>query len=824
MPSLLQIFTVFPKLLSLILLFSTFIVARSSAQEYLLTGKITNTKLEPLPYASIRVKELQTGTTADKDGNYKLQLEPGKYDLVITMMGYKTQVITVAITKAYQQNIILEQEDGKMLGAVQVTGVKKDKAEEYVRNVIRNKEKIMEAAQNYSCVVYIKATDENDFTKKKKTKDTATKVNNALAGMNMAEIYLKADYAYPDKIKEERTGIKIRGNRDGLFYLTTTDGDFNFYKNLVELSALAKIPMLSPISYSGLVAYKYKTVNTRKQNGRTIYTIKVMPTKLGNALVTGEVEIIDSAWVLLSTHFEMPKFHLVEYDYFSVDQQYQWVNNRAWMPVRQEFTYLTKAGKSKQSGRTIALYSDYSIDTSFAKKHFTTELSSTSQQAYERDSSFWQTVRKEPLSEKEVQFIQYRDSVIRAHTTTAYQDSVDRYNNKITLKKLFLDGVTHNNWRKERFMSFATIPDFYQPLNFGGARIANDFYLSKRYKSKKNITLRTELSYGLRNKDLQGNIGFSKLYNPFSRGTYYVSIGRSFGQIFEGDAWINQIKRSNTYLKEGVEFSHAVELANGLVLRNRIELTGRKSVAGYKTNDKIDSLFGSALTNNQAVYFPSYNAFYNTIGLDFTPRQKYIREPKEKVVLGSSWPTFSVTWRKGVKGFLNSEIDFNYLEYSISQHLKMGLAGEANYTFVSGSFLSKKDLRLVDYKFLRQGDPFLFSNPTKSFQALDSSFPVFKRFYEGHYLHQFHGAILNKIPLLKKLNLLEVAGGGILYVPERNLKYAEAFFGIEKIIRFWRERYKVGTYVVGSVANQFKNPVQFKISIERFNRRKNSWY
>ena len=812
------------KLLSLSLIFTGSLVLHTQAQEYLLTGKVTNAKLEPLPYVSIRIKELQTGTTSDKDGNFTLQLEAGKYDLAITMLGYKTQVITVAITKAYQQNIIMEQEDGKMLGAVQVTGIKKDRAEEYVRNVIRNKEKIVAASQNYSCTVYIKATDENDFIKKKKTKDTATKVNNPLAGMNMAEIYLKADYAYPDKIKEERTGVKIRGNRDGLFYLTTTDGDFNFYKNLVQLPALAKIPMLSPISYSGLVAYKYKTLNTRKENGRTIYTIKVTPTKLGNALVTGEMEIMDSAWILLSTHFEMPKFHLVEYDYFSVDQHYQWVNNKAWMPVRQEFTYLTKANKSKQSGRTIVLYSDYNIDTTFTKKHFNTELSTTTQQAYERDSSFWKTVRKEPLTEKEIHFIQYRDSVVRAHTTIAYQDSVEQYNNKVTLKKIFVDGIVKYNWRKERQMIFPTIPDFYQPLQFGGARIVTHFYMSKRYKNKKFITLNTELSYGLRNKDMQGDIGFSKLYNPFSRGTYYISVGRNFGQIFEGDAWINQIKRSNAYLKEGIEFSHAVELANGLVLRNRVELTGRKSVAGYKTNDKIDSLFGSALTNNQAVYFPSYNAFYNTIGLDFTPRQKYIREPKEKIILGSSWPTFSVSWRKGIKGFLNSDIDFDYLEFGLNQKLKMGLAGEADYSFISGSFLSRKDLRLVDYKFLRQGDPFLFSNPTKSFQALDSSFPIFKRFYEGHYLHQFHGAILNKIPLLKKLNLLEVAGGGILYAPERNLKYAELFFGIEKIIRFWRERYKIGGYVVGSVANQYKNPVQFKISIERFNRRKNSWY
>ncbi len=812
-----------PKLFPLIFLFiGAFNLTQ--AQEYLLTGTITNAKLEPVPFASVRVKELQTGAVTDEKGKFTLQLEAGKYDLVITILGYKTQVITLAITKNYELNLILEQEEGKILGEVLVSGIKKDKAEEYVRNVIRNKENILDASINYSCNVYIKASDENNFVSKKKKKDTITKPESPLAAMNMAEIYLKVDYSNTNKIKEERTGVKIRGNGNGLFYLTTTDGAFNFYQNLVQLPALSKLPMLSPISYSGLVAYKYKTINTRKENGRNIYTIKVTPTKLGNALVSGQIEIMDSAWVLLSTQFEMPKFHLVEYDYFLVQQQYDFVNSKAWMPVRQEFTYITKSGKSKQSGKTIAVFNNFKIDTNFAKKHFNTELSSTAQQAYEQDSSFWKTVRTEPLTQKEIAFIQYKDSVARARTTTVYLDSVDRYNNKITLKKIFLDGIVNNNWRKERVMIFPTIPDFYQPFNFGGARIATNFYLSKRYKNKKSITLNTELSYGLRNKDVNGVIGFSKLYNPFSRGQYYISVGRSFSQIFEGDAWINQLKRSNVYLKEGVELSHSLELANGLVLRNRFELVGRKSVAGYKTNDKIDSLFGSQLTNNQAVYFPSYNAFFNTIGLDFTPRQKYIREPKEKIILGSSWPTFSVTWRKGVKGFLNSAINFDYLEFGIRQKLKLGLAGESNYTFVTGSFFNKKDLRLVDYKFMRRGDPFFFLNPTLSFQALDSSFPVFKRFYEGHYIHEFHGAILNKIPLLKKLNLLEVAGGGLLFVPERNLKYAEAYFGVEKIIRFWRERYKVGGYVVGSVANQFKNPVQFKINITMFNRKKNSWF
>ena len=797
------------------------------AQEYILSGKITNARLEPISFASINIKETQTGTTSDNNGHFEIQLEAGKYDVVVSMMGYKPQVLTVILTNNYTLNTILQEEQTKLLGEVQVVGTKKDHAEEIVANVIRNKEAILQNAGTYSCNIYIRATDESSFPvkQKKKARDTTSKQNKELEAMNMAEVYLKADHDFPNKIKEERTAVKIRGRSESLFYLTTTDGDFNFYKNLVQLPSLSAMPMLSPISNSGLIAYKYKTLRIRKEKGRTIYTIKVTPGKLGNALVTGEMEIMDSAWVLLSTHFELPKFHLIEYDHFSVDQQYAWVNNKAWMPVRLDFMYVTKAGKKFFSGRTVALFSDYSIDTSFSRKHFNTEVSSTAQQAYEKDSSFWETIRKEPLSQKELAFINYTDSIKRAHTAVTYLDSVDKYNNRITLKKLFIEGIYNHNWRKERLMIFATIPDLYQPLQLGGGRIGYNFYLRKIYKNKKNITLNTRASYGFRNKDLQGAVAFSKLYNPFSRGQYYINVGREFGLIFEGDAWINQLKRSNVYLKEGLELAHQVELLNGLVLHNKLEFTARSSVAHYKTNDKLDSsIIGRGLSNNQAIAFEPYNAFYNTIGLQYTPRQKYIREPREKIILGSKWPTIGVTWRKGIPKIAGSKISFDYLEFGITQKLKLGLAGESRYTFISGSFLSRKDLRLVDYKFMRRGDPLLFSNPTLSFQALDSTFPAFKRFYEGHYLHQFHGAILNKIPIFKKLNLLEVAGGGILYVPERNLRYAELFFGVEKVIRFWRDRYKIGGYVVTSMANKFSNPIQFKIGIEVFNKRKNSWY
>ena len=69
-----------------------------------------------------------------------------------------------------------------------------------------------------------------------------------------------------------------------------------------------------------------------------------------------------------------------------------------------------------------------------------------------------------------------------------------------------------------------------------------------------------------------------------------------------------------------------------------------------------------------------------------------------------------------------------------------------------------------------------------------------------------------------------MAGGSFLILPERNLRYVEGFIGLEKIIRIWNERFKVGYYFVVSYANKYNNPYQFKIGLDQFNKRKNSWY
>ncbi len=802
------------------------------AQSFKVTGKITNNKLEPLALVTIQVKGTPLGTVTKEDGTYLLELEEGNYDLLVSMMGFKSQVINVTITKNYVQNIILETDETKNLSEVIVRGKAKDKSEEIIRNVIRNKENILAASGPYTCVVYIKATQQDSSLRKNKARYTITdssKANRDLQKMSMAEISLTYDHETDNRIKEERTGVVKRGNPEGLFYMTLTDGDFNLYNNLIK-AELSEVPFISPVSYNGLAAYKYRMISIKQEGARKIYTISVKPRQLSNVTVEGEITILDSAWVILSAKYSLPNYHIPGYDFFEVDQQYSFVDNKAWMISRQQFTYFSKYGKGKLSGQTIVSYKDFELNKTFPKKYFGLEVSATAQEAYERDSSFWQKTRTEPLTQKEIRFIQYKDSVRRVTTSKAYLDSIDRLINKVTWKKIAFDGQTLYNREKERTWYLPAVTSLYEPFSFGGGRLNFYTWHNKAYKSKKHLSVYADLSYGFRNHDINGSVNFTKLYNPFNRAFYRVEVSRDFEYIFEGDAWINMIKRNNFYLDNSLGLGHGQELANGLFLYTDFDMSFRRSLSDYKTNDKIDSLIGDVFSgdvaDNKAVAFESYNAVYGKIRLTYTPRQKYIREPKEKIILGSKWPTFYVMWRKGISGIMKSKVDFDYLEAGIEQELKLGSAGISKYNIKTGSFLNTRDLRLVDYQFQRRGDPFLFMNPKEAFQSLDSTFPLFHRFYQAHYLHEFNGAIINKIPFLKKLKLREVAGGGFLIAPERDLRYAELFAGVERVFKWpFNPLYKlkVGIYAVGSVANQFRNPIQFKIGLMSWDRKRNKW-
>jgi hypothetical protein len=343
------------QILLFILLISTSCLAQS--QTFKLTGRITNASLEPVAFVSVQVKELQSGTTTKENGTYTIQMEEGKYDVVYSMVGYKTQVVTIVIDKDYVQHIILT-EDRALLQDVTIKSKYKDGAAEIIKGVIRRKDSLMSSVGSWSAKVYIKAVQHDSSSRiakvKPKQDSAVVNANRDIAGMAMTEVSMKLDYASEQKIKEERIGVKKTGKIEDLFYLSATEGFFNFYNNLVKVPGLSTAQFLSPVSYSGLLAYRFKTLAIEKIGNHKRYVIGVKPRLISNATVEGELTINDSSFTIEHARFSFPKYHLPQYDFFEVEQ---WYNNTIPLLNKQQFTYYSRSGKQKISGITTVAYS-----------------------------------------------------------------------------------------------------------------------------------------------------------------------------------------------------------------------------------------------------------------------------------------------------------------------------------------------------------------------------------------------------------------------------------------------------------------------------------
>ena len=109
------------------------------AQQYLLQGNVTNANLEPMSFVTVQIKDLQIGTKTDEKGHYEFKLEEGQYEIVFSLIGYKKQRIKFVHQKnSAPENVILE-ESAHNMNEVKIVSFRKDKAEELIRTVIRQK-------------------------------------------------------------------------------------------------------------------------------------------------------------------------------------------------------------------------------------------------------------------------------------------------------------------------------------------------------------------------------------------------------------------------------------------------------------------------------------------------------------------------------------------------------------------------------------------------------------------------------------------------------------------------------------------------------------
>jgi len=107
-----------------------------SLNAQVLRGKITNASGEPVPYATIYIKELRQGTSANTMGDYEIKLPAGNYIVTYQSMGYAPQYFTISIAESPLRKDVTLQMQYYQIPEVRITATGEDPAYGIMRKAI----------------------------------------------------------------------------------------------------------------------------------------------------------------------------------------------------------------------------------------------------------------------------------------------------------------------------------------------------------------------------------------------------------------------------------------------------------------------------------------------------------------------------------------------------------------------------------------------------------------------------------------------------------------------------------------------------------------
>src|SRR5690606_3910463 len=109
----------------------------------------------------------------------------------------------------------------------------------------------------------------------------------------------------------------------------------------------------------------------------------------------------------------------------------------------------------------------------------------------------------------------------------------------------------------------------------------------------------------------------------------FISAGQGFN-VTNGNATLGDIlRRNNFYINTGLNFNHRTELFNGFYLNSGLEWNKREDFGDFQFTKLGNTIFET----NDPARFPTTRILKPNFRIDYTPGQKYLREPNEKIVL-----------------------------------------------------------------------------------------------------------------------------------------------------------------------------------------------
>ncbi|MNX16351.1 hypothetical protein D3C86_462150 [compost metagenome] len=772
------------------------------AQQFTVTGIVKDTNGQPVPFASVYLKNTTTGTSANVDGKYSVKLKSGQQTLSFRAVGYKQQDHIINLTDDIALNVTLSAES-YTLENVNIRANAEDPAYAIMRKAIKERKTHLNEVSSFSCDVYIKGVQRLKGAPKKFFGQDIQKVleldTNRKGIIYLSESQSKFNFSRPNNIHEEMISSKVAGRNNAFSFNKASDLIINFYDNYLLENKLSARGFISPIADNALFYYKYKLLGESTENGELIHKIQVIPRRENDPVFRGIIYIIDNSWRIYNTDLFLTKNAGINFiDTLNINQQFTKVKE-VYMPTSINFQFAGNVLGFKIAGYYVGVYSNYNTDPKFSKNFFSGEILKVTEMVNKKDSAYWVNNRPIPLTEDEKINYVTKDSIAKLKESKKYLDSLEKDNNKFGIGKLLLRGHSINDRYDKEYWYFDPVlrAIFYNTVE--GFAIKYGVTYRKTFENRRSYSIRPELRYGFANKKLTGSLTGNYYYNPLKS----ASIGASFGNgIFDLNNLGSMTALGNSinslfyeknfpkfYEKSFANINTTRELATGLQGSLGVDYSRNKSLTNSTNFKFIDAKDREFTSNNpfnpeaEVPLFPTYSSFSATASLTYTIGQKYITRPDGKFYTESKYPRITVLYKKGFNNVLNSDIDYDFVKAEVFQErIGLGLLGYTSFLAGVGKFINNKKMYYPDFKHFSGNISTIFPPNLRKFQYLDFyQFSTNQQYFEAHLEHNFAGFFMNKIPLLRKARLEEFIGGGYLSSPEKR-NYKEFYFGLQRLV------------------------------------------
>ena len=771
------------------------------AQKVILKGKITDPKGLPVPFASVYEMNTTTGTSANSEGEYQLKLNPGKHTIIFKAIGFSQESRELDLQSEQFISVILTGAIYELKDVV-VRAFSEDPAYEVIRNAIRERNYYLNETEEYTAEVYIKGMQKLLGAPKKflgrNIDDLGKQIgldSNRKGILYLSESESKLSYMQPGKYREVMISSKVSGSNRAFSFNRASDMGINFYQNLLEMEGLSARPFVSPIADNALFYYRYRLLGTSIENGQMINKIELIPKRSADPVFRGVIYILEDSWRIHSADLYLTREANIQFvDTLNIRQEFIPVNAKTWMPSSVRFDFSGGFLGFKFGGYYIALYNNYDLNPGLNPKDFK-EVLNISREVNKKDTAYWKQARPIPLTaEEQIDYVK-KESLATKRESKVYLDSLDKANNK--LKPLnFLIGTGYNprNRFKKEYYQFGSIINslFYNTVEGFGVNYRASY--SKQIDSLTNKFLRYtgKVRYGLSSEKFYASFSASI---PLESGRFMFNTGSDVLDLSDRES-INQLGNSInslyyernllklyesrflnlSYLKPfgSVQTSLSAEYSNRRALRNTSDYTIR-DLARREFTSNNPLVPGSDLP-----MFPENQAFKIKFRASYAFSNDYATYPSGKFYRPSKYPLLGLNYEKGLKGLFGSDVDYSRISFDLTKtDIKLGLLGHSAFWLGAGKFLNAKNLYYTEYKHFVGTQTLGYTPRVNSFLYLDYyNFSTADQYLEGHFEHNFSGFLFNKLPLLRKLKLNELAGFNYLGTPATKT-YTEFYLGIK---------------------------------------------